>query len=283
MSHLAITLFGGFQVHLNGHLITAFGTDKNRLLLAYLVLETLLPHRRESLAALFWPDRPEAAARNNLRQALFRLRRILDLGTESEPYLLIRTEQVQFNPASDHWVDVDEFKSRLSACQEHHPPGSSLCPSCLESLQRAIKLYHREILDGLTLPRCNRFTDWQVFTQEGCHRQALAALSLLADYFEANLDYDRLIACTQKKIELEPWRESAYRRQMWALAMVGQRERALRQYEILSQILKRELDVSPMDDTRLLYDQIRQNHVPGPLSPKREPGQQPGPEIQSLS
>ncbi len=95
--------------------------------------------------------------------------RILEPGSETVPHLLITTEQVQFNPASDHWVDVLEFKTRLSACQSHHPAGLSLCAGCLDSLQRTIALYQGELLDGLTLPRCTHFTDWQILTQEACH------------------------------------------------------------------------------------------------------------------
>jgi DNA-binding SARP family transcriptional activator len=272
MSHLAITLFGGFMVELDCRVINTFGTDKNRLLLAYLALESGLPHRREALAALFWPDRPEAGAHNNLRQALYRLRRVLEQGTETEPHLLITSDQVQLNPAGDHWVDVLEFKSRLSACQAHHPSGLDFCPGCLESMKHAIELYRGEMLDGFTLPRCNRLTDWQVYTQETCHRQALAALTHLADYFESHQDYDQLIAWTQRKIELEPWSESVYRRQMWALAMGGQREQALRQYETLRQVLQREFGISPLDETRLLYEQILENHLPNPDPHRKNAG-----------
>jgi DNA-binding SARP family transcriptional activator len=257
MSHLIIYLFGGFRAEQDGKPRDAFRTDKNRLLLAYLALESASPHRRETLASLLWPHRGQAAAHNSLRQALYQLRRILVLASDSEPHLLITAEHVQFNPASDHWVDVLEFEKRLSACQSHHPTGLDLCTDCLDGLQRAVALYQGEILDGLTLPDCTRFTDWQILTQEACHNQALAALSRLADYFEARHAYDQLIACTQRQIELEPWRESACRRQIWALAMSGQRQRALRQYEALREVLQREMSISPTEQTRQLYEQIR--------------------------
>jgi DNA-binding SARP family transcriptional activator len=264
MSHLALYLFGGFRAELDDQPQDGFSTDKNRALLAYLALECRTPHRREALASLLWPHRGENAAHNSLRQALYQLRHILVLASDSEPHLLITAEQVQFNPASDHWVDVLEFETRLSACQSHHPAGLNLCASCLESMQRAMALYQGETLDGFTLPHCTRFSDWQILTQEACHHQALATLSLLAGYFEANHAYEQLIACTQRKIELEPWRESAYRRQMWALAMNGQSELALRQYEALREVLQRELGIPPTDETRQLFERIRNSRLPGP-------------------
>jgi DNA-binding SARP family transcriptional activator len=264
MPHLALFLFGGFKAELDGQSLTGFGTDKNRALLAYLALDSGRPHRREALAALLWPDQPEAAARNSLRQALYQLRHLLPHESETEPYLLITSEQVRFNQASDHSVDVLEFKSLLSACQSHHQPGDlELCAGCLESLQRAVDLYQGEMLEGLTLARCDQFTDWQIFSQEECHRQALAAISLLADVHENSLDYARLIACTQKAIKLEPWLESAYQRQMWALAMTGQRKRALLLFNDLRNVLQHEMGLPPSVGTRRLYEQIRDGLLPG--------------------
>lgn len=262
MSHLAITLFGGFLVELDGKPLTSFGTDKHRALLAYLALESGRPHRREVLAILLWSEHPETAARNNLRQALYQLRRLIPLESESVPHLLITPYQVQFNPASDFWLDVNEFNNRISACLSHHPSGLNLCVGCLQSLQRAIELYQGELLAGLTLPHYVQFTEWQVINQEHFHRQALVALALQADYYEANLAYDQLIACTQREIELEPWRESAYRRQMWALAMTGQREQALLRYKILEDIIHDELGISPSDRIRRLFEQIRDGNLP---------------------
>lgn len=267
MSYLAIYLFGGFRVDLGGNPLTAFGTDKNRALLAYLALESGRPHRREALAALLWPDHSETEARNSLRQALYQLRQILPRLAEIETHLLVTGGQVQFNPSSDHWIDAAEFNARLSTCRTHHPAGMELCAGCLESLQLAVQLYQGELLEGFTLPNCNHFSEWQIITQETCRRQALAALTLLSDYFEAKQAYEQLIDCTQRKIELEPWRESAYRRQMWALAMSGKRAQALQQYENLRGILRRELGILPLEVTRQLYERILTGRLPGQQPP----------------
>ena len=267
MPRLSIGLFGGFQVELDGKPLAGFGTDKNRALLAYLALEFKHPHRRETLAALFWPDASEAHAHRSLRQALYHLRHVIDPIPGTEPHLIVHTDQVWLNPASDHWIDVVEFDRRLSAFKSHHPSGLSICSGCLKSLQLVIDLYRGDLLAGFTLPRCTRFCDWQIISQERFHRQMLVVLTLLADHFEINHAFNQLIACSQKKIELEPWRESAYRRQMWAQAMSGQREQALLCYESLCQVLLREFGVLPMDETRYLYQQIRIGALSKGLSP----------------
>jgi DNA-binding SARP family transcriptional activator len=263
MSHLKITLFGGFQAELGDKPLVAFKTDKNRALLAYLVLESEHPHRRESLATLLWGNHPESVARNSLRQALYQLGHILPLEPEKEPHLLIFPNQVQFNPASHHWIDVIEFKQRITTSRQPHPEDISLSVDCLENLHSMVELYKGDILEGFTLKGCPQFTEWQIINQEVCHHQVLAALSRLADYYEANFAYDQLIDCTQRKIELEPWRESAYRRQMWALTMTGQRERALLRYKLLEEILQREMGIQPTNSIRRLYEQIRDGDLLG--------------------
>ena len=77
MPPLCISLLGPFRVILEGQPLTAFESDKVRALLAYLALESGVPHRRDALAALLWPEHAERNARHNLSQALHNLRAVL--------------------------------------------------------------------------------------------------------------------------------------------------------------------------------------------------------------
>ncbi|MEZ4616113.1 MAG: hypothetical protein R2867_11515 [Caldilineaceae bacterium] len=105
--------------------LTALHTARLQSLLAYLVLETAYPHSRAQLAALFWPDEAEAVARQNLRQALYQLRQLLDKpNAAAPPYLLLTHEQVQFNPAADYETDVATFLQRLAHGEARRP---SIC------------------------------------------------------------------------------------------------------------------------------------------------------------
>src|SRR6266496_5172128 len=102
MDHLTLSFFGAFQATLGDRPLTAFRSAKVQGILVYLVL-TQQPQPRDGLAALFWPDEPEAVAKQNLRQSIFRLRQVLgDADAQPAPYLLVTRLTVQFNPASDH-------------------------------------------------------------------------------------------------------------------------------------------------------------------------------------
>ncbi|MEI2692113.1 MAG: hypothetical protein V9H69_21370 [Anaerolineae bacterium] len=65
-------------------------SSKVPALLAYLAV-TGRPHQRDALAGLLWGEMPDAAAANNLRQALSNLRKLF------EPHLLITRDTVAFN------------------------------------------------------------------------------------------------------------------------------------------------------------------------------------------
>ena len=272
MSHLAISLFGSFRVTLDDRPLTAFATDKTRALLAYLAVESGRPRRREALAALLWPDRPETAARNSLRQALYHLRRALADRRSPAPHLRVTAKEVLFDPGSDHWLDVAEFEARLSACRAHHPQGLTLCPACLARLEAAVQLYHGDFLAGFAPRGCPPFEWWQLVTQEACHRQALEALARLASTYEARRDYAQVSRYAQRETELEPWRESAHRRCMRALALGGQRGEALRQYEVCRRDLAQEMGVEPSAATTRLYQRIREGALPGLASPRAGSG-----------
>ncbi len=77
MSVLQIKLLGGFAVHLGDQPVTGFRSAKARALLAYLAAQPDQDHARTTLATLLWGDRPEAAAKTNLRIELSNLNKLL--------------------------------------------------------------------------------------------------------------------------------------------------------------------------------------------------------------
>jgi len=106
---LSISLLGPPQIRLERELISDLRSDKALALLAYLAVESDRAHRREKLAGMLWPDYTEASARGNLRRALADLRRAIGDHQATPPYLDTTRQSIQFNTASDYWLDVDAF------------------------------------------------------------------------------------------------------------------------------------------------------------------------------
>jgi DNA-binding SARP family transcriptional activator len=256
MSRLEIQLLGPTQVRLDGQPITGYRADTAQALLAYLAMHAGTPCRRTSLAGLLWSDYDESSALTNLRQALRRLRTAIGDSERTPPFLQVTRTTIALNPKSDHWLDVDAFSEALDAVRSHAHRRPETCAVCAERLAEAVELYRGEFLAGFSLDSA-LFEEWMVVERERLHGQALQALGHLAAYHEAQGEFQEAVRYARRQLELEPWREEAHRALMRALALSGQRSAALAQYEACREVLREELGVEPAEETRALYERIR--------------------------
>ncbi len=261
MPGLILTFLGAFESARNSQPVTGFEYDKVRALLAYLAVEADRPHRRETLAGLLWPNRPEGNARQNLSQALFILRRALGNDEARPPFLFITPQTLQFNQLSDYQLDVATFTNLLLDCQAHHHLSQELCESCLNRLERAATLYRGNFLEGFSLSDCPAFEEWVVLHRERLSRLALEILYHLGTYFEGRAEYEPALHYAWRQVELEPWSEEAHQQLMRLLAWSGQRGAALAQYETCRRLLLEELGVEPAAETTALYRLIRDDKL----------------------
>lgn len=274
MARLSLSLLGAFEVTLNGEPVTAFEYDKVRALLAYLAVEADRPHRRETLAGLLWPDRPERNARQNLSQALFNLRRATGDREAHPSFLKITPQTLQFNPLSDYDADVTTLAALVAGCRAHNHHRLETCDLCADKLQQAAALYQGEFLAGFSLPDSPAFEEWSLLNRERLHRLAVEALHHLADYYQRRNDFEEALRYAWRQAELEPWQENAHRQLMRLLACSGQREAALARYETCRRLLAEELGIEPAEETTRLYEQIRTGERFSPL-PSRPPAPPP--------
>jgi len=256
MARLSLSLLGPFQAALDGEPVVAFGSNKVRALLAYLAVEADRPHSREKLTGLLWPERPDQDASANLRYSLSNLRAAIgdrapiDDQEASLPFLLVSRQAIQFNRASDAWVDATAFSELLA----------SPAPS-LSDLERAVDLYQGEFLEGFFVGDSVAFEEWALLKREQLGRQVRSALHRLAAMHEQRGEYERALPYAWRQVELDPWQEQARRQLMRLLALSGQRAAALAQYEAFRRALAEELGVEPARATTELYEQIRDGKV----------------------
>ena len=255
MVRLQIHLLGTFQVLQNGRSLTGFRTDKIRALLAFLAVESDRPHRRDTLAALFWPDMDDQKARYNLRLSLHRLRQTLG---DDAPLLKVERQSVQFD-AAQTWVDVSLFAETITAVSTHAHPHPTSCSTCMARLETAVAHYQGDFLPGFFLADDLPFAEWVTTRRERLHQEALQALAWLSAYYLDNGQFSLAVPYARHQLELEPWRESAHRQMMQALAASGQRAAALSQYETCCRILYDELGIESSPETVRLHEEIKAN------------------------
>lgn len=241
---LSLAFLGPFQAALDGQPIHQLLSPRIQGLLAYLALEATQPHPRDLLAARFWPDEPEHAARQNLRQALYQLRQSLDAQNQAaaapKPFLIVTRAAVQFNTASDYTLDVEAFRTFVQTRQ----------------YAEAVALYQADLLDGLPTDSA-ALEEWLVVQREQLHMQVLHALDQLTQAAIDRTDFAAAQSYARRQLALEPWREAAHRQLLYTLAAAGDRNAALTHFETCRRVLAAELGVEPDAETRALVERIR--------------------------
>ena len=238
-------------------------TRKATALLVYLA-ERGEPQRRESLAAMFWPESDASHSKAALRRTLSALRKAV--GGE---WVSADRDNVSLTAP---WLDTKEFRALLASTQEHgHAPGE-VCTGCLEPLTDAVQLYRDNFLSGFTLPDSPNFDEWQYFTTQSLLRQQSDALKRLVQVMERAENYELAIEYAHRRLDLDSLNESAHRDLMTLHARLGQRGMAMQQYRDCVRVLQEELGAPPLEETADLYERIKAGEIV-PIESRAAPAQ----------
>ncbi len=248
MPQLALYLLGPPRVELDG-VPVRFDTRKALALLACLALADG-PQRRDSLAAMLWPDYAQARAA---------LRRTLSTLQSGIGFDWIHSDQqaLSLRRGDGLIVDVDVFKAHLAAASA----GSG--DQQRAALQAAAGLYREDFLSGFSLRDSLAFDDWQRAQAEAFRRSLSDLLERLAGLETAVGKLPEAVASARRWLSLDPLNEPAHRALMTLYAQSGQRGAAIQQYRECVRVLERELGVAPLEETTALYRELAAGHRPG--------------------
>ena len=238
---LRLNLLGTFSLDC-GQDVT-ISNRKAQALLALLALAPAHSCPRERLATLLWPDRPEEAARQSLRQCLSVLRRNVP-----ELPLVTDHDRVGFD-AKAIAIDVSEF--------------DALCiDRKIEALTRAADLYRGDLLECFDA-RSDLFESWLIGERIRLRTAATSALRLLLNILMEKHPRDGAYRIAHRLLAIDPLQEDVHRALMRLHFDDGQNALALRQFKRCKAILRNELDVEPDDQTKALYRQFNSARAQG--------------------
>jgi DNA-binding SARP family transcriptional activator len=229
---LRILVLGPFQVEADGLAPGRPMYDKLQGLLAYLALEPARAHARDEVARLFWPQLTAEAARANLRQALFNLKRVLG------GHLPVHSDREQLRLLPERVAQVDGL--------DVLDPG--LLTADLGRLEQSVSLFRGEFLAGLVLPDAPDFMLWRDHWRSTFFQRQLDMLETLCKGLAQQGLRDKAQAWAQVRARLAPWDEAA-QQALWALppdsAIPGPKASARRQVTLVHAALGAGADVDP--------------------------------------
>ncbi len=254
-----VQLLGGFEVWRGQTpLAQRFETDSARALFAWLCLNAGKAARRDALAALLWPDKPQSAALSALRTTLARIRRALD----DDGFILNADAHTVTLKLDETWqVDALRLDQAVAQARAHTHRRLSGCDPCLALLRASVPAYAGELLAGLSL-ESDLFLEWLTWQREHFHHLALDAFQTLGERALLEQDWASAAAWAERQLRLEAWREVAHRQKMLALARQGQRAAALAQYQTCRRILQQEFGAPPESETERLAEMIQRGALP---------------------
>jgi DNA-binding SARP family transcriptional activator len=215
--------------------------------LAYLVLYRELDHPREVMIEHFWSSHEPIRARSCLGTALSRLRKSvhiegpdwLELSPLGEPRIAL---------SAPIWFDIVAFETGIAPSLAA-PPGE-LVPPLLENLMSALAHYRGDLLLGW-------YDNWVLTERERLRLLCLRGYRRLMEHYGAVGDLENALSAGQSALRIEPLQELVQQRVVELYHASDQRAAAIRQYEQLGALLKRELGIAPSKTTRALIDSIR--------------------------
>jgi DNA-binding SARP family transcriptional activator len=242
---LEIRLLGQFGIRRAGQPVR-LPMRAAQSLLAYLLLNPGLPLRREKLAGLFWPNLPEAAARGNLRHALWRVRQALaPCPATGRDYILGDELTLTLDPAAELWLDT-----RLLAAPLDETPA-------LDTLLRAVEVYRGEFLPGF-------YDDWTNAERERLQAAYESRMALLLEQLSAANRWLEVLDWSARWLALGGVPEPAYRAVMRAHAAQGDQAQVVAAFQRCRDALREGLGVPPSEQTRALYESLMQRPAPAP-------------------
>ena len=214
---------------------------KARAILGYLSLGAGQRVSRARLTAMLWDRTPDVQARSSFRQALHEL--LLAMGPLASELILADRETVKLSTKLC-WVDATAILAPETTSESSSR--SELSALCAGELL--------EELDGISAS----FDEWLLSERTRFTQQ-------LSDLLEAELNevtrsktnLKQQVSNVRRLIAFDPTHEGASRALMRALAKLGERAQALREYERCRKALRKALDVEPSPETRALADAIR--------------------------
>lgn len=242
---------GTFSTEVKGRNITSkdWGRDKTiQLIQFFLTARHRKGLHKEQIINRLWPDAEMEEGNRDFKIAYHGINKALEPNRKSreQPHYIERQGQTYQINEKFIWIDAEAFDQAISIAnhaQAEDPETSS------EALEWAVNLYR-----GSYLP--NRiYEDWSSLERE---RLQLLAINAMISLGESKLatNPEESIRLAQEAILIDSTWEEAYRLQMQAYHLKGNRPQVIKTFKACESILSEEFGIEPMPETRRLMDEV---------------------------
>ncbi len=237
---LEVRALGPGRVVKSGQEVTRseWASPRARELCLYLIDHA--PIARDTVLAVFWPDKPQGKAVNNLHQLLFRIRRAL-----GDEVILLEEQECRLEPGLSLAYDVRRFEAEAKTAL-------ALPPTDLRrhaALAAAIALYTGDYLADMPV-------DWALERRRALSELHVALLAMYVDELMNLTHYQEARHFLLQALAMEPYRDDLHRRMLLCLSALGWRHEIVSHYAKYREVMRTELGLDPPLELRNLYSQL---------------------------
>jgi DNA-binding SARP family transcriptional activator len=221
---------------------------QGRVVLAFLAGQTDRPVSREHLASIIWPDAPPRALDTALNAILSKLRLALKkAGVSRTTAIEMSGGTIQLVVPPDVWIDTDACANAIDEAEGAMRTGDT--GRAWSHANVVISIARRPFLADEEAP-------WIEARRTKLRSLLARGLDVLSHISALNREPALAVQYAADIIQLEPFRESAYRHLMRLHVQMGNRGEALRVFGQCRELLRDELGANPSLETESLFLEI---------------------------
>lgn len=228
MAKLEVKLFGIPEVKYDGREVK-FPFKKADALFYYLLL--VRRTTRDHLVNLFWADSEDNIAKKNLRNAIYIIKKTLNV----EVFLSPQRSMIELNPEIDLLLDVDHF---------------------MDTTDGDVEMYTGTLIEGLSLKGCENFENWVVNQRQFYESIYIQKTLNVAHQCFEKKEFHAVEKYCKRLIKIDPFDEEIYRMLMKSYFEAGRYDKSMVLYDDLVSLLDDELSISPDEMTTELHNMI---------------------------
>jgi LuxR family transcriptional regulator, maltose regulon positive regulatory protein len=245
-----LLLFGPPRLQIDERPVPASAWRAQR---AFQMLVYLALHPRgagkDDLLERFWPGRLAAAGRRNFHPTLSYIRSVLPAA--KDPAILREAEFYRLNPAYPLSCDAWEFDRALEEARRARGDAERR-----DALQRAAALASGPFLEGI-------YADWADELQPRTRDRIEKCLLDLGALCAKAGDHEEALGHFRRAAEIDAYRETTWLATIECLVKLGNRRAAVAEYARLESLLRKELGVDPLPETREALKALLKDAAPG--------------------
>ena len=267
MPLLHVRLLGGFRVERTGGAREVSGWQRRSAKTLTKLLATYTGHalHREQILDILWPGVAVESALNSFGKALYAARHALqpELPRREDSAYLRLADGMLVLSGEHVVVDTDRFEQLAQVALQRED---------ITAYEAALAAYSGELLPE------DLYESWCAERRNSLAELRAQLLLGVAEALEERGAYDKSAGRLREVLQQDPTREVAHRRLMRLYEEMGTPGQAVRQFQLCEDVLRRELDLAPQQETVSLYHHIltsrspRQSSMPDPDRERVDPG-----------